>query len=73
MHPKLIDDIVQFLVLLANSGVQIFLATHSLYVIESFNNHLKRFKIKDNEIEDKDIKNIQPLDPNNLKAYLLDL
>jgi len=72
MHPKLIDDIVQFLVLLANSGVQIFLATHSPYVIESFNNHLKRFKIKDNEIEDKDIKNIQPLDPNNLKAYLLD-
>ena len=72
MHPKLIDDIVQLLVLLTNSGVQIFIATHSPYVIESFNNHLKRFKIKDDSIDDINIKNIQPLNPAKLKAYLLD-
>jgi len=71
MHPKLIDDIVQFLVILANKGMQIFISTHSPYVIESFNNHLKKFKIRNKKITDNDIKNIEPLDPKNLKAYLL--
>ncbi len=71
MHPKLIDDIVQFLVVLANKGMQIFISTHSPYVIESFNNHLKRYKIKDKDIEDKDISNIEPLNPKEIKAYML--
>jgi len=72
MHPKLIDDVVQFLVILANRGMQIFVSTHSPYVIESFNNHLKRFKIKDLPIDNKDIHSLEPLDFNNVTAYLLE-
>jgi len=72
MHPKLIDDIVQFLVILSNRGMQIFVSTHSPYVIESFNNHLKRFKIKDLPIDDKDILSLEPLDFNKATAYLLE-
>ncbi len=72
MHPKLIDDIVEFLVMLANSGMQIFIATHSPYIIESFNNHLKRDKIKGIPIDDKEIKSIEPLDYKKTTAYLLD-
>jgi len=72
IHPKLIDDIMQFLVILANRGMQIFVSTHSPYVIESFNNHLKRFKIKDLPIDDKDILSLEPLDFNNATAYLLE-
>jgi len=71
MHPKLIDDIVSLLVILSNKGIQVFISTHSPYVIESFNNHLKKYKVKDMNIEDKDIKNIEPLNPKNLRAYLL--
>jgi len=67
MHPKLIDDIVQFLVVLANSGMQIFISTYSPYIIESFNNHLK---LMTNEVSLKiqDIKNIEPLNPEDTKA-----
>lgn len=72
MHPKLIDDIVSFLVMLSNQGMQIFISTHSPYVIESFNNHLKRDKIKDMNIEDEDIKGFEALSPQNIKAYLLE-
>jgi len=71
MHPKLIDDIVQFFVILANRGMQIFISTHSPYIIESFNNHLKKYKIKDKIIKDEDIQNIEPLNPQDIKAYLL--
>ena len=71
MHPKLIDDIVSLLVILSNKGIQVFISTHSPYVIESFNNHLKKYKIKDMDIEDKDIKSIESLNPKNISAYLL--
>ncbi len=79
MHPKLINDIVQFLVLLANHGMQIFISTHSPYILEAFNNHLKKFKIKDIDLNSFDldnstknkIKNLEPLNPKDLKAYLL--
>jgi predicted ATP-dependent endonuclease of OLD family len=72
MHPKLIDDIINFLVMLANRGMQIFISTHSLYVIESLNNHLKRYKIGNLDIKDKEIGQVVPLDPNKTKAYLLE-
>ena len=79
MHPKLINDIVQFLVLLANHGMQIFISTHSPYILEAFNNHLKKFKIKDIDLNSFDldnstknkIKNLEPLNSKDLKAYLL--
>lgn len=58
--------------MLANSGMQIFIATHSPYIIESFNNHLKRDKIKGIPIDDKEIKSIEPLDYKKTTAYLLD-
>jgi len=72
MHPKLIDDIVSFLVMLSNRGMQIFISTHSPYIIESFNNHLKKYKIKDMDIDDEEIEKIEAFDPKNLSAYLLE-
>lgn len=72
MNPKLIKEIVKFLVVLANNGMQIFISTHSPYIIESFNNHLKRDKISKYEIEDENIKAIEPLAPKNTSAYLLE-
>ena len=71
MHPKLIRDIVKFLVLLANRGMQIFISTHSPYVIESFNNHLKKDKIKKMKIDDIEIQNLEALSPKNISAYFL--
>jgi len=72
MHPRLIDDMVSFLVMLANKGMQIFISTHSPYVIESFNNHLKRDKIKEMDIEDTEIKQLEAFSPKKMKAYLLE-
>jgi predicted ATPase len=73
LHPKLIDDMVSFLVLLANQGMQIFISTHSPYVIESFNNHLKKDKIKTLNIEDEEIQNIEALSlKDKIAAYLLE-
>lgn len=71
MHPKLIRDIVKFLVLLANRGMQIFISTHSPYVIESFNNHLKKDKIKKMKIDDIEIQNLEALNSKNISAYFL--
>lgn len=72
MNPKLIDDIVQFLVILSNKGMQIFITTHSPFIIESFNNHLKKHKIQDKKTDDTDIENIVPLAPKDITAYLLE-
>jgi predicted ATPase len=72
MNPKLIKDIVKFLVTLANNGMQIFITTHSPYIIETFNNHLKKDKIKNIDIDDEEIKSIEPLSPKNISAYLLE-
>ena len=72
MNPKLIKDIVKYLVTLANNGMQIFITTHSPYIIESFNNHFKKDKIKNIKINDEDIENIEALSPKNLMAYLLE-
>ncbi len=72
IHPKLIDNIVSFLVMLSNKGMQIFISTHSPYIIESFNNHLKKDKIKNMNIEDEEIKLLEALNPKNMKAYLLE-
>jgi len=72
MHPKLIDDIVSFLVMLTNKGMQIFISTHSPYIIESFNNHLKKDKIKNMRIEDNEIISLEALNPKKMKAYLLE-
>ena len=72
MHPKLIDDIVNYLVKLANMGVQIFISTHSPYIIESFNNHLKKYKIKDKNISDEYIDRLEALNFDDIKVYLLE-
>jgi len=72
MNPKLIKDMVKFLVMLANHGMQIFISTHSPYIIETFNNHLKKNKIKNLNYDDKDIENIEPLNPKEISAYLLE-
>jgi ABC-type multidrug transport system ATPase subunit len=72
MNPKLIKNIVKFLVTLSNNGMQIFITTHSPYIIESFNNHLKKDKIKNIKTDNEDINNIEPLSPKNITAYLLE-
>ncbi len=72
LNPKLITEIVKFLVTLANSGMQIFISTHSPYIIEALNNHLKKDKIKDIKVEDKKIQEIEALNPKYTSAYLLD-
>ncbi len=71
INPRLVVDIVRFLVALSNNGMQIFLATHSPYIIESLNNHLKKYNIRDIETDNKDITDIEPLNPQNITAYLL--
>jgi ABC-type multidrug transport system ATPase subunit len=72
MNPKLIQDIVKYLVTLSNNGMQIFITTHSPYIIESFNNHLKKDKIKNIKTDDEYINDIEPLNPKNITAYLLE-
>lgn len=72
MNPKLIKDIVKYLVTLANNGMQIFITTHSPYIIESFNNHLKRDKIKNISFDDEKVKNLESLTPKKISAYLLE-
>ena len=71
MNPNLISDIVRFLVALSNNGMQIFIATHSPYVIESLNNHLMKYKIRGIKSDNKEIANIESLNPKNIAAYLL--
>lgn len=36
MHPKLVRDIAKIIMLIAQSGVQVFLATHSLFLLREF-------------------------------------
>ena len=48
---------------------RLIITTHSPYVLETFNNHLKKDKIKDIQIEDEQIQNIEALNPEKLNCW----
>lgn len=50
---------------------QFLLTTHSPFIIESINNHLQRNKIIDLENLNGEVQNIEPLDPNDVRAYFI--
>lgn len=51
--------------------VQFIVSTHSPYIVESLNNHLKRQAIDSLPIEDEALKGLLPLDPKQVEAYFL--
>ena len=75
LFPKDQQRLVELLIYVLNhtqSGNRLIITTHSPYILESFNNHLKKYKIKDMKIDDEDIKKLEPLNSKNISAYLLD-
>ncbi len=74
LFPKDQQRLVELLIYVLNhtqSGNRLIITTHSPYILESFNNHLKKYKIKDMKIDDEDIKKLEPLNSKNISAYLL--
>lgn len=53
-------------------NTQFILTTHSPYIIESLNNHLKKDKIKDLKINDSEIKALEPINQKTIKVYMLE-
>lgn len=70
LHPswqqRVIGDLLRTFV-----NTQFIFTTHSPYIVESTNNSLKRFRIREMLTDDKDIQLLTPLDPDDTKAYLL--
>lgn len=50
---------------------QFILTTHSPYIVESLNNNLMRYHIRDMEFTDKTIENIVSLSPDSVAAYYI--
>ncbi|MFM8492424.1 MAG: AAA family ATPase [Bacteroidota bacterium] len=50
---------------------QFLLTTHSPYIIESINNHLQRFKVMNMGEMTNDLQSIEPLNPNDVRAYFI--
>lgn len=71
LHPSAQAKLVSILVEAVNQGLKLLLVTHSPYILEALNNHLMRHKIDRLNLE-KEIKNIPPLDFNNVSAYLFE-
>lgn len=71
LHPawqqRVIGDLVKTF-----PNTQFILTTHSPYVMESLNNHLKREKIKDLEFDQEDVRNIIPFSQDMVKAFVLE-
>lgn len=68
LHPEWQSRVVGDL-LRTFPNAQFLLTTHSPYIIESINNHLQRYKVI--EILNDKINDIEPLDPNKVKAYFI--
>ncbi len=70
LHPgwqqRVIGDLIRVF-----PNTQFFLTTHSPYIVESVNNHLKRYAIKDLVIKDQSVADIAPLSPEDTGAFLL--
>ncbi len=70
LHPQWQQRIAGDL-LRAFPNTQFIISTHSPYVVESVNNHLKRYTIKDLKLDDKAIEALYPLNPKDVEAYFL--
>jgi predicted ATP-binding protein involved in virulence len=68
LHPEWQNRVVGDL-LRTFPNAQFLLTTHSPYIIESINNHLQRHKVI--AILNDKFNNIEPLDPNKVKAYFI--
>lgn len=70
LHPewqrRVISDLLKVF-----SNTQFILTTHSPIIIESLNNHLQRFKISNIPFDEKEIKEIYSLSPEEVTAYLI--
>ena len=70
LHPswqqRVMGDLLQTF-----TGSQFIVTTHSPFIVESMNNHLKRNQISDDEILDDDIKRLPPLSASDVSAYLM--
>jgi predicted ATP-binding protein involved in virulence len=53
-------------------GTQFIVTTHSPYILESINTHLQRFKIDGLKIKDKVIREVLPISPDSVSAWLLE-
>jgi predicted ATP-binding protein involved in virulence len=54
------------------SNTQFILTTHSPFVVEALNNHLKRDKLGSHPTQDEEIDNLIPLGSDKVRAYLLE-
>jgi predicted ATP-binding protein involved in virulence len=54
------------------SNTQFILTTHSPFVVEALNNHLKRDKLGSLATEDEEIDNLIPLSTDQVRAYLME-
>ncbi len=70
LHPQWQQRITGDL-LRAFPNTQFIISTHSPYIVESINNHLKRHTIRELTSGDVDIKALYALDPKDVKAYFL--
>lgn len=71
LHPDAQSKLVEIMVEAANMGLKIILVTHSPYILESLNNHLMRYKIKEYNLP-KEIISIAPINPSETTAYLFE-
>ena len=72
LHPEAQKELVNILVKAVNMGVKIILVTHSPYIIEAVNNSIQKHRIKDMDIENRDIKVIEPISRDNISSYLFE-
>lgn len=54
------------------SNTQFILTTHSPFVVEALNNHLKRYKLGDEPTQDAEIDSLIPLGKDQVQAYLME-
>lgn len=52
-------------------NTQFLISTHSPYIVEAINNHLKRQTISSLKLEDQDIQELYPLQPTDVEGYFL--
>ena len=70
LHPQWQQRITGDL-LRAFPNTQFIISTHSPYIVESVNNHLKRHTIKHLKIDNAGIEALYPLNPDDVNAYFL--
>lgn len=70
LHPQWQQRITGDL-LRAFPNTQFIISTHSPYIVESVNNHLKRHTVRNLKLEDDAIKALYSLDPKDVEAYFL--